>query len=312
MICNKFFQQGSALLSALFFMTLIAIVATAMTRHIYLDIYRTRIAITSDKLYQASQKTTFWFMGQLLDKKNKFHQQFGNGIVAKFPRNLQDKDSPIAISGCLYDLQSRFNINNLRDSKYHGVFLNLLKTLNINNNISKDLVLNTSIWIKKYQNSRYDDQLLTFYSSQKPPYYPAFQPMHHLSEFRLVKGVTPQIYNKLLPYLTALPDITPININTASKKLMMSLGDTSARDYTNALITQRGEKGIDDLNSINPLIEKENLPMTQLTIDSQYFLAVSNAHEDDRSLTTYTILKRKKSNDGKLTLSLILHSINSF
>lgn len=62
-------MKGSALLTALFIMTLVAIVATAMSTKVQLDIYRTRLILTHDKLYFASQAVTFWSMGQLADKK---------------------------------------------------------------------------------------------------------------------------------------------------------------------------------------------------------------------------------------------------
>jgi general secretion pathway protein K len=48
-------DPGGALLTALFIMTLVAIVATAMSTRLQLDIYRTRLIVTYDKLYLASQ-----------------------------------------------------------------------------------------------------------------------------------------------------------------------------------------------------------------------------------------------------------------
>ena len=60
--------NGSALLSALFIMTLIAIAATAMSTRLQLDIYQTRMTINSDKLYLASDVVKFWAMEQLKQK----------------------------------------------------------------------------------------------------------------------------------------------------------------------------------------------------------------------------------------------------
>ena len=58
-------NRGSALISALFIMTLVAIAATAMSTRLQLDIYRTRLTISSDKLFLASQAVTFWAMHTL-------------------------------------------------------------------------------------------------------------------------------------------------------------------------------------------------------------------------------------------------------
>ena len=57
---SKSGSKGSALISALFLMTLIAIVATAMSSRLQFDIYRTRLVIASDKLYLSSQYVMFW------------------------------------------------------------------------------------------------------------------------------------------------------------------------------------------------------------------------------------------------------------
>lgn len=67
-------NKGGALLTALFIMTLVAIVATAMSIRLQTDIYRTRLVLTHDKLYLASQAVTFWALGELRDGKQKFTQ----------------------------------------------------------------------------------------------------------------------------------------------------------------------------------------------------------------------------------------------
>ena len=44
-------NKGGALLTALFIMTLVAIVATAMSTRLQLDIYRTDLIVSHNKLY---------------------------------------------------------------------------------------------------------------------------------------------------------------------------------------------------------------------------------------------------------------------
>lgn len=69
MLSNKSKQTGSALISALFIMTMVAIAATAMSSRLQLDINRVRLGILSDKLYLASQAVSFWSLNQLSMKK---------------------------------------------------------------------------------------------------------------------------------------------------------------------------------------------------------------------------------------------------
>src|SRR5438128_155496 len=64
-------RNGSALLSALFLMTLIAIAATAMSTRLQLDIYRTRLSFHSAQLNLASEVVGFWAMDRLMNPSVK-------------------------------------------------------------------------------------------------------------------------------------------------------------------------------------------------------------------------------------------------
>ncbi|MSR14270.1 MAG: hypothetical protein EXR86_06820 [Gammaproteobacteria bacterium] len=44
-----------------------------------------------------------------------------------------------------------------------------------------------------------------------------------LRELLLIKGMTLDIYKKLVPFVVCLPQATPVNINTARKEVLMSL-----------------------------------------------------------------------------------------
>jgi general secretion pathway protein K len=77
-------HRGSALISALFIMTLVAIAATAMSTRLQLDIYRTRLTLITDKLYLASQYVTFWAMSELTYSKKKVAGQRPSGYGAYF------------------------------------------------------------------------------------------------------------------------------------------------------------------------------------------------------------------------------------
>lgn len=106
-------NRGSALLTALFIMTLVAIVATAMSTRLQLDIYRTRLIINHDKLYLASQAITFWALSELNNKNIKLTKLTEQGMVDEYPKNMDAIYPQVQLSGGIYDLQARFNLNNL-------------------------------------------------------------------------------------------------------------------------------------------------------------------------------------------------------
>lgn len=312
MLSNKLSQAGSALISALFIMTMVAIAATAMSTRLQLDIYRTRLSILSDKLYLASQAVSFWSLDQLSVKKN-YTMSNTAGKILDFPRKLQTIYPEVTISGGLYDLQSRFNVNNLTDKKYAFTFLKLLEATptKLNPIQRRQLVLAINSWITPYQPGKGQDEFLNYYLHQKPPYYPGQQLLQHLSEFRLIKDVNAQLYMTLANFLTVLPEVTPININTAPKEILASLGNGLNQAQVNELIDARGDKGFNNVKKFAPLLQKLNIRSEQVTIESQYFLSIAMVSHQELNLTVYTVLKRSKDKKGNISVSIVRESLNS-
>lgn len=301
--------QGSALLSALFIMTLVAIAATAMSLRLQLDIYRLRTILTSDKLYLASQAGTFWAIDLLSQPNLTLPPTESPEIFAHYPKSLQRIYPQVTLSGNLYDLQAYFNINNLQDKKARALFLKLLEVTTESSN--KSLVDATSYWIHPYQPGRGQDQYLQYYSNQKPPYLPAYQSLQSISEFRLIKGVNAKLYEATTSLLTALPEPTPININSAPLDVLKLLGNGLTDSEANELIQARGKTGIADLNEISILLEKLDISRDQITLKSEYFLSIIKAVKEDRKLSCYTIFKRKEEKNGNISVKIIYNSLNA-
>lgn len=305
-------NKGSALITALFIMTLVAIAATAMSARLQLDIYRTRIGIVGDKLYLASQAVTCWALAELANPKAKFLLSDSMGKLLEFPGKLETLYPDFLLSGSLYDLQSRFNVNNVFDKKYQYSFQELLKhsTKKLNAMQRKDLTIALVNWLTPY-NPGQNSSELSYYLRQKPPYYPGYQLMKNVSELRLLPGVSSKIYRSLENYVVALPEITAININTASKPILKSLGFGLNNTQVNELLAARGKTGLSDLTKINPLLQKLNIRSDQVTLESQYFMSVAKIYSSELNLTVFSILKRNKDRKGQITVSLISESLNA-
>lgn len=311
--CKRYWEYGSALISALFIMTLVAIAATAMSSRLQLDIYRTRLTIQSDKHYLASEAITFWAMSELSDPKKHFTKSNLQGQVLEFPKQFQSISPDLLSQGALYDLQGRFNLNNLNDKKYYPVFLKLLENILPNMNVQEreSIASATRQWISPYLPGRGNDELVRYYLQQKPPYYPSQQPMQNMSEFRLIRGVTAKIYQSLSDYITVLPEKTAINLNTAPKKLIMSLGNGLTEYQANEIIQARGKNGIVNKKDMTDLLQKLNLREEQITLESQYFMSMAIIKNEDLTLVNYSIIHRNKDKNGKISISLVNVSLNS-
>lgn len=306
--------KGSALLTALFIMTLVAIVATAMSTKVQLDIYRTRLILTHDKIYLASQAVTFWALGELSNDKNKFRKATPQGVISLFPPALEHIDPSVTLEGALYDLQAQYNINNLENKKSMIGFLNLIGIAMPQAPEAEKvkLALGINDWLSSYDLARGKDNYLSYYMGQKPPYYPSHQLMSSKSELRLVKDVNAPLYLALEPFITALPEPTPININTAPLKVLKSLSSTKKETQINELIKARQEKGIRDLSKISEILKKLNIANDQITLDSSYFLSVASATSDNLSLTVYTLFQRSQDKNGKVSAYVLRQSFNVF
>ena len=306
-------KRGSALISALFIMTLIAIAATAMSTRLQWDIYRTQLSISSDELYLASQAVTFWAMDSL-KSTTKANKKREASAIREFPKKWQHLYPGVQLRGERRDMQAVFNLNNVQDKKFHFLFFKLLegKLEKSNKNQRQSLLASTQYWINSFHPAHDKNADLEFYLKQKPSYFPSYQPFKSVSEWRLVRGVNQHIYQALAPYLSALPEVTPININTAPKTLLALLGNGLSEKEQEELLEARGQ---DDFSSPPKLIEilkKLNIPAEEVTIESKYFLSVAYASSGDSSLTTYALIKRDKTTKGEISISIVQESLNSF
>lgn len=63
----------------------------------------------------------------------------------------------------------------------------------------------------------------SYYQSRKTPYLPRNGEFKSVEELQLVRGITPEIYQAVSPYLTAYTD-GKVNINTVPQKVLYALG----------------------------------------------------------------------------------------
>lgn len=315
-------HRGSALISALFIMTLVAIAAVAMSARLQQDIYRARLVLTTDELYLASEAVTFWAMGVI--KKQPVVTQSLNSKRNPYEYPLKHaNDYPgITTSGQILDLQARFNVNQLIESPGTkntdntatpaDFFLQLLNQVATESPPDRNdaIVKATTHWVNAAPSGQGQDELTRYYLEQTPPYSPAHQAMASVSEFRLVKGVDDALYQAMKPFITALPESTPININTAPLTVLMALGSGLSKTEANAFIELREKKQISNLSEINELLTKLNIPIKQITLESTYFLSIGTVRTQDRTLIHYTILKRNKEPNGKISVHIIRDSLN--
>ena len=317
--------RGSALITALFIMTMVAIATMAMSLRLQQNIYRTRLTLTTDKLYLASQAVTFWAMGVLAQPTSKTSTDHRQNMPShenafKFPITYAQNTPDVTTTGQLIDLQARFNLNQFivdpskkQNNQTEHAFLQLLNTVfhNKQSTLYRNIAQATAHWVNEVPTGQGQDEQTAYYLNQNPPYAASHQPMESVSEFRLIQGVDAAIYQDLLPYIIALPPPTAININTASLPVLMTLGPGLSEAEALSIIQARGEEGFSNLNQMNDLLKKLAIPLEQITLESNYFLCMASTHTFDNELFHYSILKRQKDSTGKITVTILHESLSA-
>ena len=105
-----------------------------------------------------------------------------------------------------------------------------------------------------------------YYGSLDPPYECKNGLLDTLSELLMIKGVTDEVYGKISGYLTIYSN-GRININTASKEVLVCLDDEIDETIAEGIIQYREEKPFDTKEELKEVVEDEVYGRIQSIID---------------------------------------------
>ena len=179
------------------------------------------------------------------------------------------------LQGQIQDEQGRFNLNNLVDGATDNPaailqFQRLLRLLELDERLVNALL----DWLDPDINARFpegaeDDT----YLGREPPYRAANAPLAHVSELRLVAGYDAQVVERLLPYVTALPQATALNVNTAPALLLATLVEGMSPVEAEGLAQTRDEEPFQSLAQFtaHTAFAGRELLEVPLTLRSEFF-----------------------------------------
>lgn len=228
-------QRGIALITAILIVSLAVIAATAVLSAGSLAIQRTATLQETEQAWWYATGVEDW-VKTILQRDAKDNQYDAlNDIWAQPVDGLPVERG--FLRGQVIDLQGRFNLNNLGAANQpdfesaKALFMRLFDALKLEPALARSIAESIRDWIDTDQEpTPYDGAEDTEYLQAKPPYRTPNRLMVSVSELMAVKGVTPEIYAALLPYVTALPRTdTRINVNTAPEPVLVALaGQPSA------------------------------------------------------------------------------------
>lgn len=107
-----------------------------------------------------------------------------------------------------------------------------------------------------------------------------------------VKGFTPEIVNKLRPFVTVLPDPTPVNVNTTSPEVLAAVVPGFSLSEANALVQRRRNVPWRGMQYFIADVGGKTLTENSVDVHSNYFIVSSRIRLDRAALNAEALIKR--------------------
>ena len=142
-------------------------------------------------------------------------------------------------------------------------FAALMRLLGVDHNIALQIAISAADWIDSDSEPGNGGAEDNYYAGFDPAYRPANTLMADPSELLMVNAMTPDIYQRIRPWICALPTtrLSPININTLlpgqAVLLAMLAPDALGLDQARQVLAQRPPEGYGSVNifwSLPPLV----------------------------------------------------------
>ena len=288
-------DYGIALITVLLVVAMATVVTVSMMSRQQFDIRRTGNMLQAEQAWLYIHGIEGW-AGQLLSLD--YHQSETDHLGEDWAIVLPPM--PVEggkLSGSIEDMQGRFNINNLLDS--HGEvdtrsmlqFQHLLTVLSLDPGLATELV----DWLDADIEPRFpggaEDNT---YVALEPAYRAANRHMVNVTEIRLLRGMDTDSYAVLLPHVTALPERTKINVNTAGVPVLQSLVEGLSETEAKQILMERGDKGFENVGKFlqHPVLAGRKVMQEMIGIESHYFGINSQVQAGRIFLEYQTLLQR--------------------
>lgn len=218
-------QRGIALITAVLIVALATILAVNVGFKGYLDQRRSGTLMALDQGFEVALGAESW-AADILQKDTQSGSKtddYTEAWATPLPPIPIDGGE---VAGQLEDMQGRFNLNSLvkldngvlkKDPEAFARFENLLDILGLEKKWAGFIV----DWIDTDIDPEFPDGAEdNVYTTLAPPYRPPNMPITRASELLALAGFGLERYQKLEPFVTALPIGTPINLCTASPEVL--------------------------------------------------------------------------------------------
>jgi general secretion pathway protein K len=243
-------QRGVALLATLILTLAVTIILGNIFYRHQIEVSQAAGSLHSDQAILLAISAESWARDLLSSENDNLKtDHFEEDWAQAIPFLPVDGGS---VAGCIVDLQSRFNLNSLSsytvsplqremDGTNMGharTWESLLQSLDYAVDGSRVAVIID--WLDK------DDSAInpsgaerSEYSIYDPPRFPHNNMISDVGELAAMEGYSLRDVQLLAPWITALPALTPININTASEQMLLALGGDMGVEFVELVVSGR-------------------------------------------------------------------------
>ena len=308
-------QQGAALIVALLVVMIITMLVTSVSSDALVVFRKVENQLHSQQAYAYLLAAEGVARKVLLDD---LEQDLKSDKLDTRTEQWAAKDLKFAteqgvIAGQLHDLAGRLSLSGLsfkatktkRYSADQQRFIRLLQVLELEQPLNLDqaeqLANAVFDWLDDDDKERSPNGAESYYyASAEPSGRPANRNAVSVSELRWVKGMTPEIYQALKPYLAALPgSVAGLNINTASLAVIRSLNEDNelqpllVQDAEKILEQIESDDGFEDLTFFKgPSLSTKKIDTSGLVFSSEYFLLQAKTEFLSRSFSLQSMIHR--------------------
>ena len=308
-------ERGAALLTVLLLVAVMAVMAATMLDRLSLS---TRLAGNSSNMAQArsyayaAETLATARIEDLLARDAAQVTMQGDWLAREIPfpidggtavARLSNMDNCFNLNGLVTGSDGQFSSNSVALRQ----FVNLMNGLGIGGNVATIIAESAADWLDSDLNPLSSGAEDAYYRGQDPAYLPANRLMADKSELRSVRGMTPEYYARLRPWICVLPQAQPttLNANTLlpdqAPLLAMMFDGKLSPAAAKAVLAKRPAAGYGSLNRFwaDPQLaqlQPSSAVQEQVKLTSQWFLLESRIMTGDIELESRALIGAEDGN----------------
>jgi general secretion pathway protein K len=237
-------QKGSALIFVLWIIAILAILGSEVAFNARVNSHLYQAATEKIKTYPAILSCLQTGIA-IAESEASSENKTLNGSTFTF--SLKEANYQCEIT--FHDEAGKYNLNQVTEKQ----LLEIVESLGITGEQRDTIVDSILDWRDPDDLHRLNGAENDYYESLDPPYKCKNGPFSSVTELALVKGISPEIYEKLAPLFTVYTNTTQININSAPLEVLKSLG--LSEEAAKLIIQERQKQPFSDMADLAAYIK---------------------------------------------------------